>query len=81
MKLSDETKKRMGEIFGMDYDEFMKMDPNEQTRYIEEKNGCRMGYDARFRIDGVPVERNKTIKEIERNIDKRIAKHKKEREI
>ena len=75
---------KLCEMLGIDVDEFMNMDADEQEKliekHIEERSGKKMGYDCDFRIDGVKVKGSKTIEEVDAKMDRIIAEERKNRE-
>ncbi len=52
---NDYFKKDIEETYGMPYDEFIKLDCDEQHRLIEKARGTKFKIDDRARMDCVPI--------------------------
>ena len=55
-RMVEYAKKEIEESLGIPYDEYEKLDIDEQHKLIEKKTGKKFKYDTSFYIDGVPVE-------------------------
>ena len=71
-KIAEYAKKEVEKIIGIPYEEYEKLDIDEQHKLIKKKTGKKFKYDTRTYIDGVPVEEehNISLKEANNYFDK-----------
>ena len=83
-KLSEETKKRLSDTIGIPYEKLIKMDDDEITAYIEQKNGKKMRFSRPNPMfsgsgdDSVLIDRGRfrTIDDVDKRMDEIVKHHK-----
>ncbi len=65
------AKREIERKLGIPYEEYEKLDIDEQHKLIEQKTGKKFKYDTRLYIDGIPIDEDHIItrEQIDRKID------------
>ena len=70
-QISAKAKENISRAIGLPFDKIINMDHEELEKYIEQKNGKKLTYDLRMRIDGIPIGKEHiiTIEEVDKELD------------